>query len=175
MDINDLPLKYQQQAYKQAALLPESKQPTRAKQTNREHKYKAQKATEDGIKFDSKLERNCYLVLRDSGLEYSLQESFQIQEGFKDEGKAIRGITYKSDFVIKHNGNIFILDSKGMLTPEFKLKRKLLLYRGHRIICVGSQKLMRDVIRCIKGGHTPKEIEDKIEAQKKERKKAKKK
>ena len=53
-----------------------------------------------------------------------------MQEGFDLNGKRIRPITYKADFkVIYKDGHEEVIDVKGKLTEEFKIKRKMLLYR----------------------------------------------
>ena len=62
VDINSLPLKYQRQAYEKAASY--TKKIDNGNARPKEHKYKAKATSVDGIKFDSKLEHNCYLVIR---------------------------------------------------------------------------------------------------------------
>jgi hypothetical protein len=136
------------------------------------HKYNATKVTIDGITFDSKLEANCYKVLKPSGLPFTTQDTYEIQEGFKDNTKSIRPITYKADFTVSTKNGQYVLDSKGMITPEFALKRKLLLYKGTRIICVGSMKKMQKAIDLINEGKSPFEVQ--VEVEKKTKKKAKK-
>jgi hypothetical protein len=131
------------------------------------HKYRNKKVEVDGIRFDSKLEANCYKEILASGLNFSRQEVFEIQEKFKDGTKTVRPIKYVADFLIKHNGVSYVLDSKGMKTPEFMLKYKLLLYRGTRVICVGSAKKMREACIYIIEGKTPLELQSIIEAKKK--------
>ena len=122
-------------------------------------KYRNKKTVIDGIKFDSQLEARCYKPLKDSGLEFTRQEPFEIQKSFKDGEKTIRAMTYRADFVVTHNGIRYVLDAKGMQTPEFKIKYKLLLFQGIRIICVSSMKRMGEACIYIKQGMTPMELE----------------
>ena len=162
IDINSLPIKYQRQAYEQLA----KKTPMNP---IKKHKYNAKKTEIDGIRFDSKLEANCYTVLRDSGLRFTLQTVYEIQDGFRDNGKAIRAITYKTDFTITTEHDIYVVDAKGMKTPEFAIKYKLLLRKGTRIICCGSMKKMTQIIQLIKEDMSPFEIQKIVEAKKKKK------
>jgi hypothetical protein len=61
------------------------------------------------------------------------QVSYIIQEGFKDpNGKTIAPITYKADFVYLDltDNKTHIIDVKGYKTEVYKLKKKLLAYKG---------------------------------------------
>lgn len=99
-------------------------------------KYGAVKTTYDGITFDSKLEANRYLELKAleskgfiSGLE--LQKEFELQPKFRDnQGKLQRPIKYIADFVYyDEEGNYIAEDTKGFETPEFKIKKKMFLFK----------------------------------------------
>lgn len=93
--------------------------------------------TMDGIVFDSKLEMNAYRVLRDRGVKFDRQIEFTIQERFEHDGKIIRPIKYVADFkVYALDGTPFIIDTKGMITPDCKLKLKLMLAQGNEVHCV---------------------------------------
>ena len=99
------------------------------------NKYKNKKTTIDGFKFDSEMESHYYIYLKHlkeigEVVEFELQPTFLLQEGFNLNGKRIRAITYKADFkVIYKDGHEEVIDVKGKLTEEFKIKRKMLLYR----------------------------------------------
>lgn len=100
-------------------------------------KYNAKKVEVDGIKFDSKVEAEYYLHLKeqvDKGeiqgferqVKMTLQDSFYL-EGVK--GK-IRAITYVVDFKItEKDGSITYIDVKGIETDVFKMKRKMFMDR----------------------------------------------
>ena len=63
-------------------------------------------------------------------VDFEIQPTFLLQEGFNLNGKRIRAITYKADFkIIYKDGHEEVIDVKGKLTEEFKIKRKMLLYR----------------------------------------------
>ena len=99
------------------------------------NKYKNKKTIVDGIKFDSEMESHYYIYLKQlkeigEVVDFILQPTYLLQEGFDLNGKRMRPITYKADFkVIYKDGHEEVIDVKGKLTEEFKIKRKMLLYR----------------------------------------------
>ena len=99
------------------------------------NKYNNKKTIVDGIKFDSEMESHYYIYLKHlkeigEVVDFVLQPTYLLQEGFNLNGKRIRAITYKADFkVIYKDGHEEVIDVKGKLTEEFKIKRKMLLYR----------------------------------------------
>lgn len=98
-------------------------------------KYNSEKVEINGIKFDSKLESQYYLHLleqRKNGhiQDYQLQPTFTLQDGFKRSNKAILPIKYKADFLVIHNdGTNEIIDVKGFETTDFKIKKKLFMFK----------------------------------------------
>ncbi len=98
-------------------------------------KYGAKKVVEDDIKFDSKMERDYYLYLKQQRLQgkikgFTLQPSFELQSKFEKDGKKYRAITYKADFKVIHNDDsVEIIDVKGMTQPLFLLKEKMYHYK----------------------------------------------
>lgn len=114
------------------------------------NKYKNEKVEFGGIKFDSKRERDRYMVLKDAerqGLisELKCQPKFTlIPAQYHDEQKQLKtkikmvqkcdflAITYRGDFQYVKNGEVVVEDVKGMITPEYKLKEKMMYY-FHRI------------------------------------------
>lgn len=113
-------------------------------------KYGNKKATHNGITFDSRRERNRYinlLTLQRAGeiSDLKMQVSFEIipavyeivEKQMKTKVKKVekcvqRATHYIADFVYKDkDGNEIVEDVKGstkMLTPEFRLKMKLMRY-----------------------------------------------
>lgn len=87
----------------------------------RRHKFKAKQTINDGIRFHSKLESNYYstLKLRQRGgdvLFFLRQVPFYLPGGVK----------YVCDFQEFHtDGTVHFVDVKGMETPEFKAKKKM--------------------------------------------------
>lgn len=105
----------------------------------RRNKYGNQKRTFNGLTFASKKECDRYIELyymQKSGAIKNLrmQVPFEIQPKFMHNGKTIRAIKYIADFVYEDADGIqHIEDTKGFRTDEYKLKKKLLLYRGIEI------------------------------------------
>lgn len=90
------------------------------------------------IKFDSNKERDYYLILKDRAKRGEIrhlnrQYEIEIQPAFTDpQGNKIRAITYKADFYFydKILKSWRIIDVKGFKTEVYKLKKKLLAYKG---------------------------------------------
>lgn len=97
-------------------------------------KYKAKKIIHDGITFDSKIEGDYYLYLKqqkEKGYikDFELQPEFILQPKFEKDGKKYHPIKYKADFRIIHNNGLTeVVDIKGMETQVFKLKKKMYIY-----------------------------------------------
>ena len=98
-------------------------------------KYNNKKTIVDGITFDSRDESLYYEALKNmkaNGLikDFELQPKYLLQEAFVKNDKKYRPITYIADFkVINNNGSFYLVDVKGMLTTEFKIKMKLFNYK----------------------------------------------
>ena len=98
-------------------------------------KYNNKKTIVDGIVFDSRDESLYYEALKDmknNGLikDFELQPKYLLQEGFIKDGKKYRAMYYIADFkVINNDGSFYVVDIKGMLTTEFKIKMKLFNYK----------------------------------------------
>nr|DAX39490.1 MAG TPA: Endonuclease [Caudoviricetes sp.] len=104
-------------------------------------KYHNRKVAYKGLVFDSIKERNYYMYLESllqAGeiTDLELQVKFEIQPRFKAvNGHIIRPITYLADFVYKDkDGKTVIVDVKGYKTDVYKLKKKLMLYKGYDIV-----------------------------------------
>jgi hypothetical protein len=100
------------------------------------NKYSNTKTTIDGITFASKKEAGRYseLKLLEKAGEIThlkLQMPFILNEGFIDfSGQKQRPITYVADFVyLDKEGKIHAEDCKGFKTPEYKVKKKMFLYK----------------------------------------------
>lgn len=90
---------------------------------------------ENYVLFDSILEASYYrdlLLLQKAGeVKYiELQPKFTLQPRFEKNGIKIDAITYTADFKVQYsNGKVEIIDVKGMVTKEFKLKWKIFEYK----------------------------------------------
>lgn len=111
-------------------------------------KYNNKKVVIDDIKFDSKMEGDFYIYLKQlkadgQVVDFILQPSFTLQDGFvRYDGKKILPIKYKADFhVFYADGTDDVIDIKGQLTAEFKLKRKMFWKRFEReLLCLQYSK-----------------------------------
>lgn len=113
-------------------------------------KYHNKKSIVDGINFDSKKEAKRYEVLKaleKAGVIHDLQRQVkyvlipaqyeptnEIYTKGKEKGKPKKGkliereCAYYADFVYIYKGQLVVEDTKGMRTPEYIIKRKLMLY-----------------------------------------------
>ena len=97
-------------------------------------KYHNRKVTINGEIFDSKKEAARWqelLLLQRAGKISHLnrQVTYELIPSQYIDGKCVeRSVKYVADFVYKENGNLIVEDTKGMKTPEYVVKRKLLLY-----------------------------------------------
>ena len=96
-------------------------------------KYNARKTIVDGITFDSLLEATAYRYFKysDRYCILDLQPRFELQESFKHGGMTYRKIEYVADFLIHDSKTqrTIVVDAKGMETPVFKIKLKMLLMK----------------------------------------------
>lgn len=118
-------------------------------------KIKHTKVTIDGFTFDSKLEGDyykhlCILKFKNKIKDFELQPEFLLQDKFivvdgvtingsdpdfekikkKNKAKTFKAIKYIADFKIIHlDGSIEIVDTKGIETADFKIKKKMFAYR----------------------------------------------
>ena len=110
-------------------------------------KYNATKIEVDGIVFDSKREAKRYrelshLLAIGEISDLQLQVPYELipsvkepdtfgVKGGRKPGKTIeRAVIYKADFQYHDkDGKLVVEDVKGMRTPEYILKRKLMLWR----------------------------------------------
>ncbi|WP_144517301.1 DUF1064 domain-containing protein [Bacillus thuringiensis] len=98
-------------------------------------KYKNKKVDVDGHVFDSKAEANYYEGLKIRHVKgevegFELQPIFKLQPAFKKQDKSFQAITYIADFLVYlPNGEVEVIDIKGMITETFNVKRKLFEYK----------------------------------------------
>lgn len=98
-------------------------------------KYRAKKTEVDGIVFDSRREANRYVELKemlDKGeiTNLELQKKYElIPKQVDEKGKCLyRAVHYIADFVYEKDGVTIVEDTKGMRTPDFIIKEKLMYY-----------------------------------------------
>lgn len=89
----------------------------------------------NGLAFDSQKEAAYYedlLWQQRTGAVKSieLQPEFVLQPAYEVAGKKIRPIIYRADFkVTEADGHIYYVDTKGMRTQVYLIKKKMLLYK----------------------------------------------
>lgn len=98
------------------------------------NKYKNVKVWEDGVLFDSKKEKDRYVILKlleKAGelSELKLQARYEIFPGYKHNGKKIQAIHYLPDFVYTDkSGKVIAEDVKSEATRKnevYRLKKKM--------------------------------------------------
>lgn len=96
----------------------------------KQSKYHAVKTIFDDIKFDSKKEAKRYIQLKQME-RAGLIEKLQLQVPFVlvDKSGYGREIKYVADFVYFENGCQVVEDVKGVKTPVYRLKKRLMAER----------------------------------------------
>ena len=109
-------------------------------------KYRNTKVEYKGIVFDSRKERDYYMILKDREqkgeiYDLKLQVPYELQPAYELNGKKIRPITYIADFVYMERlksdipSSIEVIadvkPSKDYQTEVYKLKKKLFEYKYH--------------------------------------------
>ncbi|HEQ3528671.1 DUF1064 domain-containing protein [Bacillus thuringiensis] len=98
-------------------------------------KYNNKKVHLDDYVFDSQAEANYYegLKIRSARGEiqgFERQPVFNLQPAFKKQDKSFQAITYIADFLVYlPNGEVEVIDIKGVITETFNVKRKLFEYK----------------------------------------------
>lgn len=106
-------------------------------QEARVKRFGAFKVTVNDILFDSIMESKFYVYLLELKgskeiKKFERQVTFELQPKFKDKfsGKTVLPIKYISDFVVTDkDGSVFVVDIKGVETPDFRIKKKLFQYK----------------------------------------------
>lgn len=86
----------------------------------------AVKVEEDGIKFDSRLERFMYQQLRDNKITFELKNTVELIPKFQFEGKSVRSMSIIPDFYLPHLNSY--VDTKGWSPQSTDQKIKLFKY-----------------------------------------------
>lgn len=96
-------------------------------------KYHNNKVLSPWGEFDSVKEYNRYLVLKSlerSGkiTDLKRQVSYELIPSQRKKSGVERPVSYRADFVYTRNGSVVVEDVKGFKTPEYVIKRKLMLF-----------------------------------------------
>lgn len=107
-----------------------------AQRDTEKRKYSNVRVTDGGMTFDSKAEHRRWVYLQHMAkaghiTQLRCQVPFElIPAQVSPSGKRERPTTYVADFVyLDDKGSRVVEDVKGASTPEYRLKRKLLLWR----------------------------------------------
>lgn len=101
------------------------------------NKYNNTRAVLNGVQFDSKRELNRYTelkLLEKAGIIKDLRRQVKFQllpsQKSKDGSYVLeRAVHYIADFTyMDEQGNMIVEDTKGVKTPDYIIKRKLMLY-----------------------------------------------
>lgn len=95
-------------------------------------KYHAKKTVVDGIEFDSRHEADRWVelkILQRAGVISQLKR--QVRFDLVPPLSGERGVSYYADFTYIQNGKLVVEDAKGYKTPEYIIKRKLMLWLHH--------------------------------------------
>lgn len=122
-------------------------QPKTVYREGRHSKYGNNRCMVDGIRFSSQLEAQYYQRLKllqrvGEVTEIKLQVPYILQPAYvMSDGTKVRAIKYLADFVVSFSdGRKQVIDTKGMRTPIYKLKKKILLYKYPDIDFVEIEK-----------------------------------
>lgn len=96
----------------------------------------AKKVEADGYKFDSEMEYNYYLEIKQRLADGTIKNLeihpvFELQPEFTKAEKKWKAIHYEADFVFFDNlvNKKRVVDVKGMVLPEFEIHRKMFEYK----------------------------------------------
>lgn len=104
-----------------------------AQATRKPSKFHNHKTKVNGVKFDSKAEARRFaqlslLELTGHITDLKRQVAYLLIPGQrKPSGSVERAVTYRADFVYQSAGKTIVEDVKGMRTPDYVIKRKLML------------------------------------------------
>ncbi len=84
----------------------------------------ATKTEQNGVVFDSRLERYMHDLLKMHGIRFLFQKKYTLQESFVYNGESVRPITYTLDFYLPDFD--VAIDTKGLATQQGVLRIKML-------------------------------------------------
>ena len=90
-------------------------------------KYRAIKTMSDGHTFDSRLEAKRYAQLKLMERAGAIKNvKCQVPFVLIEKNENGRAIKYVADFVYEENGQMVVEDTKGIKTPVYRLKKRLM-------------------------------------------------
>lgn len=126
----------------------------RGPETPRREKYGRIKKTVDGIEFDSTSEAQAWTILKlweaaGAITELEVQPEFQLEPKLMIDGKTIRAIKYRADFLFMKDGRKTVVDVKGIRTAAFNIKAKLFKARFPQLVFeIWDRDRVKELSRC---------------------------
>jgi hypothetical protein len=120
----------------------------------RREKYGRIKKTVDGIVFDSTVEAEAWRILKlweaaGAITELEVQPEFQLEPGFMVDGKKVRAIKYRADFLFVKDGRKTCVDVKGVRTAAFNIKAKMFKSRFPQVVFeIWDRAKVKELSRC---------------------------
>lgn len=120
----------------------------------RREKYGRIKKTVDGIVFDSTVEAEAWRILKlweaaGAITELEVQPEFQLEPGFMVDGKKVRAIKYRADFLFVKEGRKTVVDVKGVQTQAFRIKAKMFKSRFPELVFeIWDRDRVKELSRC---------------------------
>ncbi len=81
-----------------------------------------------GLKFDSKLELSFYEMLKSNKIPFEFQVTYTLHPSFQYNKATVRAMTLTVDFDFTKHGRNIIVDTKGFMRNDNKLKWKFFKY-----------------------------------------------
>ncbi|WP_278648359.1 DUF1064 domain-containing protein [Pandoraea pnomenusa] len=102
-------------------------------------KYSNKKCEVDGIRFDSRAEARRWsqlLAMQERGEICALERQvvYVLAPGVVINGRKAPPLRYVADFVYERGEETLIEDVKGVITPEYRIKRHLMALKGLSIV-----------------------------------------
>ena len=120
----------------------------------RREKYGRIKKTVAGITFDSTVEAEAWRILKlweaaGAITELEVQPEFQLEPGFVIDGRKVRAIKYRADFMFVKDGRKTVVDVKGVQTQAFCIKAKLFKARFPQLVFeIWNREKVKELSRC---------------------------
>lgn len=120
----------------------------------RGEKYGRKKCSLDGREFDSTGEAQAWQILdlwSKAGIitDLEVQPEFLLEPKLMIDGKAIRAIKYRADFIFTKDGRRTVVDFKGFPTAAFKIKAKLFKARFPQLVFeIWNREKVKELSRC---------------------------
>ena len=117
-------------------------------------KYGRKKIALDGRQFDSTIEAEAWQLLQlweraGAITDLEVQPEFLLEPKLVIDGKTVRAIKYRADFIFTKDGRRTVVDVKGFPTAAFKIKAKLFKARFPQLVFeIWDRAKVKELSRC---------------------------